>query len=124
MKLKVKDLRVGNLLLFPFHNEVVEVVGLPMLPNGKQGIQVYTKGAILCEELLEQFKPIPLTEEWLLTFGITKKNGYPYKFNNGYLKIRNGVFFFNYYDIEIELPYVHTLQNLYYALTNTELTCN
>ena len=69
----------------------------------------------------DELEPIPLTEEWLPKFGIIKKNGYPYKFNKGYLKLRNGIFFFKYYEIEIELPFVHDLQNLNFALTNEEL---
>jgi len=65
---------------------------------------------------------IPLTEQWLSDFGFNEGNGYPYKFHYGYLKMRNGIFFYKYFDIEIELPFVHQLQNLYYALTGTELT--
>jgi len=70
-------------------------------------------------------KPIELTEEILLKCeNITKTNGYPYKMLNGFIKIRNGVFFFKYYDLEIELPYLHTLQNIYFALIGQELQIN
>jgi hypothetical protein len=65
---------------------------------------------------------IPLTEEWLVKCGLTKNNGYPYKFLNGFIKIRNGVYFYKYYHLDIELKYVHQLQNLYFSLTQTELT--
>ena len=65
--------------------------------------------------------PIPLTEDWILKFEIGKQNGYPYKFLNGYLKIRNGIYFFKYYELEIELPFVHSLQNLHYTLNGSEL---
>lgn len=67
-------------------------------------------------------EPIPLTEEILLKVStISKQEGYPYKFLKGYLKMRNGVFFYKYYGIEVELPYLHQLQNLYFALTGEEL---
>ena len=71
---------------------------------------------------LKNCKPIPLTEEWLIKFDITKNNGYPYKFLNGFIKIRNGVYFYKYYDLDIELEFVHQLQNLYFTLTGEELT--
>lgn len=70
-------------------------------------------------------QPIPLTEEWLLKFGF-KEDGYynsakkwrgifnqPLIQGNGYFTIPN------YFSTEIK--YVHQLQNLYFALTNTEL---
>ena len=56
-----------------------------------------------------------------MDFGFGKDNGYPYKMLNGYIRIRNGIYFFKFYTLEVELPYVHTLQNLYYSLTNKEL---
>ena len=75
------------------------------------------------------YKPIPLTEEWLIKFGFFEK----YKSccnrwnilsftlldnedRNGDLQ---GVFI---YDYKLEVSYVHQLQNLYFALTNEELT--
>lgn len=71
-------------------------------------------------------KPIELTEEILLKCDEIVKNNsfYPYKFLNGLIKIRNGIYFFKYYGIEIELPFLHQLQNLFFALTNEELQIN
>lgn len=69
-------------------------------------------------------KPIPLTEEILFKSNIFKGNGYPHRFLNGFLKLRNGVFFFKYYGIEIELPFVHDLQNLHYVIKGKELEIN
>ena len=123
MAIKAEDLRIGNLLYFPFHKEVVEVVGLPLLPDGKQGVQVKTQGTTLCEELLEQFNPIPLTEECLIGSDFEWQNnenlkGYwingvcVEKIGNMFIERKTGVI----------LKHVHKLQNLYYALTNAELT--
>ena len=74
---------------------------------------------------LNEVKPIELTEEWLIKFGFKKMN---YKLLN---KI---VFYSETWDIEfsdnefympdigIVVKYVHQLQNLYFALTNEELS--
>ena len=69
---------------------------------------------------MKDFKPIPLTEKWLKEFGFKSvfsgagyiKNrteiGYNY---NGFYIIASG----------LKIEYIHQLQNLYFALTNTEL---
>ena len=64
---------------------------------------------------------ILIDERWLIKAGLIKNNGYPYTFFNGFIKIRNGIYFYKYYHLDIELKYVHQLQNLYFALTNEEL---
>lgn len=67
-------------------------------------------------------RPIPLSEEWLTKFGFYR-SGDVYSYGNGTIGI-----FFNRstkeggYDIS-RFKYVHQLQNLYFALTNTELKC-
>ena len=87
------------------------------------------------------YKPIPLTEEWLLKLGFEEdfssdvyhhyhKEGFdmlkdyggqgiaiPKTTEEGYVHMYCG-----YYDNEIDLDYVHQLQNLYFALTGEELT--
>lgn len=75
------------------------------------------------------FDPIPLTEEWLLKFGF-KKVGINFE-------LKSIVIWYSSYekcfvwrfmnvgedaDRKVRLDYVHTLQNLYFALTNEELT--
>lgn len=72
-------------------------------------------------------KPIQLTEEWLFKFGfewkqikdlssysLPKLEIYQYSSNNNKI-------FFEYIDGEVEIKYVHQLQNLYFALTGEEL---
>lgn len=67
-------------------------------------------------------KPIQLTEEWLLKFGFLNR-------------MKNGIcigecigYYVNFYDAKgefvrtLKIEYVHTLQNLYFALTGEELT--
>ena len=85
---------------------------------------------------IDQGKPMPLTEEWILKFGFKKeyhelvlwlKGDWCIKFgtykNDIYLRLQaNG-----YYEFEGELDitntckHVHQLQNLYFALTDEEL---
>jgi hypothetical protein len=82
---------------------------------------------LLCESELGNYIPIRLTEKWLLKFGfewkqikdvssytLSKLEIYQYSSNNNKI-------FFEYSDGEVELKYVHQLQNLYFALTGNEL---
>jgi len=94
-------------------------------------------------ELIKTFKPLPLTEEWLLKFGYKKliQTDFPYFIY--FLENDNfdGQFIVRFYrdDIDIapfsksplkgkdvfqsiSIQYVHQLQNLYSALTGEELT--
>lgn len=73
---------------------------------------------------------IPLTEEWLLKFGFSDTNtgGYEIKIEDS-ICIRifgNDITildkFWESVEIDIKLQYIHQLQNLYFALTNAELT--
>jgi len=84
-----------------------------------------------CQKFPDRYKPIPLTEEWLLKFGVndfgkaaTDINFVSYhKGNNkfyyaiAYYYGEDGYVYTN----DIEIKYVHQLQNLYFALTGTEL---
>ena len=68
-----------------------------------------------------KFEAIPLTEEWLLKFGFTFSDMI-YSFDGfEILDLKQGLEFYN-HDYPIKIKYVHQLQNLYYALTQTELT--
>ena len=83
-------------------------------------------------------KPIPLTEEWLLKFGFAKEESTSYKYySNDNVRFCFEVMFTNNgFWVIIErmqstdrtrmnmghYNYVHQLQNLYFALTGTELT--
>lgn len=93
-----------------------------------------SEGAFNNPPIDKMFTPIPLTEEWLVKFGFKKRitkvrsgasvttydNGTVYDLK---LAENNLGFDFRYDSIEIvELKYVHQLQNLYFALTKTELT--
>jgi hypothetical protein len=84
-----------------------------------------------CTLTLDDIEPIPLTEEWLLKLGIHKigcdnegDDLFATKLNTPadevWLNRIEGDFYLQEYGKKIK--YVHQLQNLYFALTNEELT--
>jgi hypothetical protein len=116
--MKANELRIGNLLN---HN------------NGSM-VGSFIVGLIHLEDIIKEnphareYEPIPLTEEWLLRLGFEKPahswNGKifhlsqwdAYPLNWCVAMDKNGAV------IVHKLKYVHQLQNLYFALTNEELT--
>jgi len=113
MEIKATDLRVGNILNYDTSEgdtvtAVIDWQDIKWISEDPKGFNLV-------------HSPIPLTEEWLEKFGKYKVSGYPYKFMIGFIKIRNGIYFFKYYNLEVDLPFVHNIQNLYHALSGQEL---
>ena len=130
MELQNNEIRIGNYI--KFHNIITKVEGFSIWDNLIQSDN-------FAERELKDFEPIPLTEDWLLKFGFKKsivkepwfeKNKIEvFKYSKGdfFLLGRNntayGIGLHDIWDgMEINLQYVHQLQNLYFALTGTELT--
>lgn len=142
--MNANELRIGNLL---FHNnEIITVKGIS--PHcGDYAINCEKKyinkrieldeTETITEEIrptwvyLRKCKPVQLTEEWLSKFGFEYEDlgdDTPYEW---YKKDNIEIWDFNgeywicdmldQYVFEKEIKYVHQLQNLYFALTNTEL---
>ncbi len=111
--MEAKELRIGNLLLTDY-DYLVEV---EFIHKNHFDCRELTTGSFVVNG---KYKPIPLTEEWLVKFGYRWTNGYGYRFLKGWIKLKEGVW--KSYDLEAEVKYVHELQNLYYALTKKELT--
>lgn len=122
--MKANELRIGNLLYY-----------------GKDLIKVSASDFAVFE-LYESkgqdhpYKPILITEEWLLKFGFEIDEdcdliyNYPYKaswitvclgdnFHVGIVKDKSHIALM---DAFTHIQYVHQLQNLYFALTEEELT--
>jgi hypothetical protein len=117
MKLDVKDLRIENLVNYEETTHIV--VGIDQW-HVYSYWQKDKEKEMLYKTPINQIKPIPLTEEWLLKFGFKKKVGN--RFESDLLS--QDIYFGNGYYIANVLPelkHVHQLQNLYFVLTGEEL---
>lgn len=117
-----KELRIGN--LFYKNGIVVTIDGTSIVTIERHFDTSNTS-----------YSPIPLTSEWLERFGFEKVGhelggwwGHPsYPTYGVTLSGRFSFSFINqtdddFIDENISCKYVHTLQNLFYSLTGTELT--
>ena len=124
------ELRLGNYVQFDndtftdrFEKAGVNVFKVNLISEGLVKIDIGFGAAQRFEiepvfsPQLEDLKPIPLTEEWLLKFGFRESNKYLFKYKLG-LKKRGDNYFYD----NISIKHVHQLQNLYFALTGEELT--
>ena len=116
--MKASELRIGNSIMQDDDLVFVTWWRLELMENNKI-----------------EYKPIPLTEEWLLEFGFDKlENDIPtyykcfgnlieddYEFSfNIYIDSEQN-YFITVFGRKIIIKYVHQLQNLYHALTGEEL---
>lgn len=121
------ELRIGNIVEYLIHDELAE-------PKTEWVENVVDLDDLKAIEKSKNYRPIPLTEEWLLNFGFyeTTKEHYV---SGLYTMNKPDGFYINketmcYCDINyegttndrIKIQYVHQLQNLYLALTGEELT--
>tara|TARA_R110000822_G_scaffold235117_1_gene366073 strand:- start:388 stop:723 length:336 start_codon:yes stop_codon:yes gene_type:complete len=110
--MEAKELRLGNYCKEITHskNEIVKV--------SKRHFEEIEDNEI-------DLFPIPLTEDWLVKFGFvldldSHRTTYLSKDITTYMQ--DGIFWCDILWDCLELKYVHQLQNLYFALTNKELT--
>ena len=122
--MKSNELRIGNLIEYRISDrfdkrkewwEVSEI----------DADDIHWLSKVMPED--EDFKAIPLTEEWLLKFGFEKEYG-AFKLKGLKCWLTKYTSEPNLYSVNIgniklsTLKYVHELQNLYFALTGSELT--
>jgi len=124
--MKATELRIGNYILISilqrdgsFKNELFSVNATTIRDAEHYGNEWNAE-------------PIPLTEEWLLKFGFELYEGEMIgetsmndNWTLGLFKINawgNGWLFYWDDKWDNRIQYVHQLQNLYFALTNEELT--
>ena len=112
MKLIASELRVGNFYIGVWGS----------ICRWREGSFEHYKNANLP---LSKLKPIPLNKEWILgSFGfkfVKTKSGTQGVYSDGKMNLtlsNSG----NFYRINLLIPNVHQLQNLYFALTGEELT--
>jgi len=119
--MEAKELRVGNYVL------ETNIVNYDDCNSDYYPDEILIVGKHLFTYEHEDIKPIPLTEEWLLKFGFELGENFYIK-NNVSVEIDELYLwdvFLNNGTKETHLrsiKYIHQLQNLYFALTNEELT--
>lgn len=118
--MKATELRIGNYIDYTTEREIVT------MQTTYEYIRLIHNGD-------KNFKPIPLTEEWLLKFGFEIDKDpetvfYEIRFDKTanykfYLsrKIGFGIFYYENNFSITQINSVHSLQNLYFAITNEEL---
>ena len=114
--MNAREFRIGNYILFNNfiqRERLVIVDGRFLLPFNETEL-----------EINNYYQPIPLTEEYLLKFGFEKQGMAYVNFSFIINLWTDGELIYSYIGGNIQLNYVHQLQNLYHALTNEELTLN
>ena len=138
--MKKEELMYGNKLLFL--NEVVTFSHISQIRE--DGIFWIKTIEPKIDSKSFHFKPIPLTEEWLLKFGFTEEKQYyssilSFFWLDAHKSLENSEFYI-FFDTEVKsiglhsmenenniskyfynIKFVHQLQNLYFALTGTHL---
>ncbi len=115
--MKVNELRIGNLV--HAYKTIWSIDATDFSDGGGEDSKIST------------YNPIPLTEEWLLKFGYLQ---HPSTYEEAHtIDYTNGLSYIDMADQNItfrgigkvdfnRIKYVHSFQNLYFALTGQELT--
>tara|TARA_R110002073_G_scaffold334962_1_gene525763 strand:+ start:1010 stop:1375 length:366 start_codon:yes stop_codon:yes gene_type:complete len=121
--MKANELRLGNWVMFRNSETGLFENDLPI---------VDVQELLYIEDRTFDVEPIPITDEWLVKFGVKwiDETGYGWidgnyhfnakKFKNGRIDIWINSNLVN----NRKTKYVHQLQNLYFALTGEELKIN
>ena len=122
--MKATELRIGNWLIDKRYTHDSE--------NGR--FKVHVRDLQYLTDIKESnecdFEPIPLTEEILLKCGFKKKRGDKFVLPRSFFNIwkidnlTQNDYAFCYYCLQVNLKYLHQLQNLYWCLTGQELEIN
>jgi len=113
--MKANELRIGNKVIIDGHETTIT-----------DNIMFdYDEGAWYVDDInITIVKPIPLTEDWLLKFGF-KYDVFCWEFKGHQIRLIVAAPYPYWIDSSYicNVEYVHQLQNLYFALTQTELIC-
>jgi len=151
--MKANELRIGNLITIDNSVYWPKLRDLPLIVTHigqTMNIKGESSHSVGCEHInqkpntyyetysqfIENIKPIPLTEEWLLRFGFEKDDSGVDIFDQDYCEWYQKEFptigilcqssdksyIFDENSDTLRLKYVHELQNLNFALTGEELT--
>jgi len=121
--MKETELRVGNLIIINEEVDMITGIWHEIRSHGVSNIFIQAKNDL--DYPIKDIKPVLLTKEWLLKFGFRGEDRY-FLSPNGYVLMlqKNGVIKFNglIFNESKRILYVHQLQNLYFAVTQKELT--
>lgn len=111
--MKAKEIKIGNL---------VNLYGTTATIQGVDFVNNYNGS----DRKFDRFKPIPLTEDWLLRLGFLRLGeGFEFWESSAFnIEFMNNLWCISYTSSILctHIKHVHQLQNLYFALTGTELT--
>jgi hypothetical protein len=126
--MNTRELRINNYIQY----KKGHLVYVKALNNRGENGEAYVNGLgdnyINGYYRLSDMKPIPLTEEWLVKFGFEKikNNGIDYELHDCVISFEAEWMWTSeskLNEVRTLIPkHVHQLQNLYFALTNEELT--
>jgi hypothetical protein len=109
-----RELRIGNDV---YYNDKVISISVIGLEEYEYLGDTHSKSTLDRRD----YQPIPITEQWLLDFGF-ERIGNKYRLIRGFHWLTVNCYSIYIFDEQITLiDYVHQLQNLYFALTGTEL---
>lgn len=129
--MKANELRQGNYILGIYEDDSTEEIKESVcIFLGNRFTENYfdVESDDYIEEFID-FKPIPLTEEWLLKLGFEYANSREYMSFNLFRTVRLladysdnfSIVTLRINDTTIEFKYVHQIQNLHFALKQEEL---
>ena len=110
--MKANEFRLGNLIYYHIEDSMDERKEWDEISS----IDYDDIRCFVQYEDNSEYKPIPLTEEWLLKFGFEQMDLHRFNHEISILNTDRGMYFQT-----IRIDYVHQLQNLYFALTGNEL---
>lgn len=128
--MKTSELRIGNYVIIPAYDIDAEnnIIGDS---ENDEIIKITIDELIIIEsnykDCIGEYKPIPITADILLKCGFSFEDKDALYWVKGAFNLEKdvvGKFWFEVYSHYNELKYLHQLQNLYFALTNEELTIN
>ena len=127
MKLSAKDLRIGNYIngiYSDYENDDLEdrcrVLALDETGELLEH-KIWAESQKSNTEYFFGFKPIPLTEEWLIKFNWKRLDKYTFTLNGWFIYKRKRGFVTGSKKRETLLLYVHNLQNWWYGNNMYEL---
>lgn len=129
--MKANELRIGNLLLIDgLHGEcimTVESITAKGQMREENRVIYFLEDNCQVGEFMKHCSGIPLTEDWLLKFGFIKYDEYFFKiklkkgYSEGWYLGSDNTLVKSISEFMVRYKHVHQLQNLYFALTQTEL---